>query len=257
MERPDLLWEGHASLRGHVAAHKGRGRDVRELQAGLRYLELRIGELLGKATPNGKGDVGLVVTNPSISTDERHRFRKMADHREYTVEAVRDGKISRGAVLRYIDEKTRPNGDQPERSGAVEVRRGDFRETLADIEPASVALILTDPPYPAEFLPLWSDLAEFVGRVLVPGGSLLAYSGQGNLPEVLTRLSEHLRYWWTLALTHGHGSQNLPGKFVTIGWKQSCGSSRSSAAIAVTLPIGSRVPRRESRCTSGRRAATN
>jgi hypothetical protein len=53
----------------------------------------------------------------------------------------------------------------------------------------------------------------------VPGGSLLAYSGQGNLPEALTRLSEHLRYWWVLSLTHGHGSQNLPGKFVTIGWK--------------------------------------
>lgn len=138
----------------------------------------------------------------SLSRVQRYEFRRMWAHYELSVEAVRDGKVARGAVLRHIDE----HAESTNGTGPVETRRGDFREVLADLEDESVALVLTDPPYPAEFLPLWSDMAELAARVLIPGGSLLAYSGQGNLPNVIHRLSEHLRYWWTLSLQHGHGS---------------------------------------------------
>jgi hypothetical protein len=56
-----------------------------------------------------------------------------------------------------------------------EIRHGDFREVLADIPDGSVALVLTDPPYAEEYLPLWDDLGAFAARVLRPGGSLVAY----------------------------------------------------------------------------------
>jgi hypothetical protein len=41
---------------------------------------------------------------------------------------------------------------------AIDVRHADFRDL--DLAPGSIDCIITDPPYPAEFLPLYSDLAE-------------------------------------------------------------------------------------------------
>ena len=73
---------------------------------------------------------------------------------------------------------------------------GDFREVARQISDASVDMIFTDPPYPKEYLPLWSDLAAIAHRILKPGGLLIAYSGQFHLPEVMSRLSEWLDYIW-------------------------------------------------------------
>lgn len=81
---------------------------------------------------------------------------------------------------------------------------GDFRERLADLPDGSVDLIITDPPYPAEFQPLWSDLAKHALRVLSDDGILCALSGKIQLAEVMQRLGEHLHYGWIY-------SQPLPG----------------------------------------------
>lgn len=90
------------------------------------------------------------------------------------------------------------------RAGVVncdpDVRIGDFREVLADIEPGTVDLILTDPPYPMEYIGLWSDLGAFAAEKLSDNGILIAYSGKYAMPEVLNRLSEHLNYWWMSAI---------------------------------------------------------
>jgi len=84
----------------------------------------------------------------------------------------------------------------------LDIRRGDFREVLSDIPDHSVDIILTDPPYPQEYLPLWDDLGAFAARVLKPTGVLLAYSGQLHLPQVLAMLTKHLRWWWMCAIQH-------------------------------------------------------
>jgi site-specific DNA-methyltransferase (adenine-specific) len=95
----------------------------------------------------------------------------------------------------------------------------DFRtgNQLAD---NSVDFIITDPPYPQEFLPLWHDLAEFAARVLKPNGVLIAMSGQTYLPQVMSMLSEHLTYEWMLAYTTpgGQAVQVFPRKVNTF-WK--------------------------------------
>jgi len=78
----------------------------------------------------------------------------------------------------------------------MDLRHGDFRRVLADLPDESIDIIFTDPPYPQEFLPLWSDLAMFAARVLKPGALLVSYTGQTFLPEVMRRLEEHLRYVW-------------------------------------------------------------
>ena len=71
----------------------------------------------------------------------------------------------------------------------------------------SVDLIVTDPPYGKEYLPCWSELAEFAIHALKPGGQLLALSGQFSLPEVYDRLRvDGLIYRWTLFLQGSGGS---------------------------------------------------
>jgi len=103
----------------------------------------------------------------------------------------------------------------------IQIRRGDFREVLADIPDHSVDIILTDPPYTQEYLPLWDDLGAFAARVLKPTGVLLAYSGQLHLPQVIAMLTKHLRWWWMCAIQHTGASGYIVagGRRVINQWK--------------------------------------
>lgn len=76
--------------------------------------------------------------------------------------------------------------------------------------------VITDPPYPEKFLPVFSELAEACKDVPL----VAVMVGQSYLPEVLRRLCEHLRYRWTLAyLTPGgQAVQQFPAKVNTF-WK--------------------------------------
>lgn len=93
----------------------------------------------------------------------------------------------------------------------------DFRST--SIENESIDLILTDPPYPEEYLDLWGDLSKFAYDKLKPGGFLVAYSGQYFLPRVMLALDEYLEYYWTMAITLPGGTQIVNGRNVMCGWK--------------------------------------
>jgi hypothetical protein len=85
----------------------------------------------------------------------------------------------------------------------AEFRIGDCREVLADIADNSAALVLTDPPYGNEAEPLYVWLAEFAARVLIPGGSLLCYTGQGKLDRDIALLGgAGLTYWWLCHMPH-------------------------------------------------------
>jgi 16S rRNA G966 N2-methylase RsmD len=74
---------------------------------------------------------------------------------------------------------------------------GDFRE--ADIEPESIDCIITDPPYPEEFIGLYGDLVSKAAEWLKPGGSLVCLAGQAHLYEVLRVMQGPLKYVWTLS----------------------------------------------------------
>lgn len=99
------------------------------------------------------------------------------------------------------------------------VWHGDMRELGKRIESNTVDLILTDPPYPGEFLPLFSELSVLAARVLKPGGLCLVYSGQIFLPDVMTRLCESLEYAWTFAIRHSGGNQRIFKVNVNTAWK--------------------------------------
>lgn len=95
----------------------------------------------------------------------------------------------------------------------------DLADTFVD-KFGQVDYIITDPPYPKEFTPLYSDLSCFSNKVLKDGGSLICMSGQSYLPEVMNRLSENLNYHWTISyLTPGGQATQIWPRKVNTFWK--------------------------------------
>jgi hypothetical protein len=249
IESPRLLYDGSAYLAGLAQKWNGHGAEKNEIKAAQMFCEVRLGQLLGPNPGHGPGrgikdsdgNVSSLPLPPRAVTD----FRRYLGHFDPLVEAVRNGKRSRRSLLLLVDELEAADratdrladGMPAEPTYAeLEIRCGDFREVLQDIEPGTVTLILTDPPYPTEYLPLWTDLGKWGAQALCEGGSLIAYCGQSILPDVLNRLNEHLRYWWTIALIHEHGAQNLPGKYVSAGWKPLPWFVRDNRATQTMLP---------------------
>ena len=96
----------------------------------------------------------------------------------------------------------------------------DFVNVLPTLPPDSVDVILTDPPYGQEYLPLYADLAHEGRRVLKPGGSLIVMVGQSYLPEIMALMAQHLTYNWTAAyLTPGGQSPQIWQRRVNTFWK--------------------------------------
>jgi len=81
-------------------------------------------------------------------------------------------------------------------------------------------VIITDPPYPFEFLSLYSDLSLFGSWVLKPGGLVIVMTGHSYLPEVIQRLGEHLTYHWIAAyLTPGGQAVQIWQRKAITFWK--------------------------------------
>jgi DNA modification methylase/ParB-like chromosome segregation protein Spo0J len=119
---------------------------------------------------------------------------------------------------------------QPPEDGDIKVYHCPFQtlEEVAEIEPNSVNLVLTDIPYGQEFLPQVAELGAFANRVLVPGGFLATYAGKYWLPKVLAAFEPYLQYRWCLAsVWEGSGNVIHPG-----GWKQ-----RKGRVISKWKPI--------------------
>ena len=96
---------------------------------------------------------------------------------------------------------------------------GDFMKHADKIPDGSLSLIFTDPPYDREALPIYGDLGRFAAAKLADGGSLIAYIGQTGLFQGQQLLSEHLRYWWTIACVHT-GPCGLMNQYgIRNGWK--------------------------------------
>jgi site-specific DNA-methyltransferase (adenine-specific) len=100
-----------------------------------------------------------------------------------------------------------------------DIRRGDFRELLADVPDNSVSLIFTDPPYNAASFPLYGDLARHAARILKPGGSLIAYAPNQGIIDVGMLMRPHLKFWCHLTLQLTGLSKAFPGRQVAIRHK--------------------------------------
>ena len=144
-------------------------------------------------------------------------------------EKLRTGEISINQAYQEIKKEEKNQIKLNERDRLAEIgknkkieidfRLGDFEEVLKDIPDGSIDCIITDPPYPIEFIECWSKLSRFAKRVLKINGFCIAYSGQMNLPEVIKRMNENLDYYWTFAVYHEGQTQIVNGVNLICRWK--------------------------------------
>lgn len=96
---------------------------------------------------------------------------------------------------------------------------GDFREKCKELADFSLDAIITDPPYPEEFIPLYEALAVVAAKKLKPEGNCLVMTGQSHLPTVMELMGQHLKYQWTLAYLSPGSSVQVFGRHVKSNWK--------------------------------------
>jgi DNA modification methylase len=98
----------------------------------------------------------------------------------------------------------------------------DFRSSVIheNIPDRSVDLIFTDPPYGAEYIPLYKDLAHLAARKLKMNTSIITYVGNYALPTIISIFeSAGLKYWWTVKVDlKGPFARFFPRR-VSIMWK--------------------------------------
>ena len=76
----------------------------------------------------------------------------------------------------------------------------DFRKLGSLIEPGSVRLVVSDPPWLKEHEDLRQPFAETVARILKPGGFACVYTGHFHLKEFMDALcGAGLEYRWLIA----------------------------------------------------------
>lgn len=107
-------------------------------------------------------------------------------------------------------------GESIPQSDKWHIYQGDMQTWTA---PRQYDFIITDPPYPKEFLPLYEVLAIRANDWLKDGGLLIAMCGQSYLDEIYVMMCKHLDYYWTASyLTPG---QPTPLRQVNVNttWK--------------------------------------
>jgi DNA modification methylase len=165
-----------------------------------------------------------------VSHETIRKVKKIQEKAPEEIKAkLATGEVSINAAYKEIKKEEKKEAIKEERrilaqEGSkkeieIDFRLGDFEEVFADIKDGSIDCIITDPPYPKEFLECWSKLSRFAKRVLKPNGFCIAYSGQMHLPEVMKRMNEHLDYYWTFAVYHEGQTQIVNGVNLICRWK--------------------------------------
>jgi hypothetical protein len=145
---------------------------------------------------------GQVMSGAEREAQRYKRKRKSINRRRRTLRKL--AKQDNEAQLRREASRSAP----PLPDGA-EYLIGDWREVLDNptsphyVADASVPLIITDLPYGNEAEPLYERLGRFSERVLIQGGSVILYTGQGKLDRDMAILSRAgLKYWWLCMMPH-------------------------------------------------------
>lgn len=144
------------------------------------------------------------------------RIKTLRERRPDLADQVKGGqlRIERAERMAREDAAKAHRAAATPRTSSPDLVHGDFREVLAGRDLAG-AVVITDPPYPREYLPEWGAMAA----VTFDAGadSLIAMCGQSILPDALNAiLQAGWRYRWC-------GSYLTPGATLRV-WEPRIGT---------------------------------
>ena len=220
-----------ASAIAEIARKLKMGKSAQDEVGEFRVeIEKKKGAWLDEFYPS-KAHSSSPMADDGIGFKESSNARLVKKESELVAQAIEELKqnktkiVTPNAVAKSVRKKKRDiNIKEKIKEGKnkkidIDFRLGDFEEILSDIPDGSIDCIITDPPYPHQFIECWTKLSRFAKRVLKPHGFCIAYSGQMYLPEVINRMNEHLDYYWTFALQHLGDTQIVNGVNVICKWK--------------------------------------
>ncbi len=225
-------------------------REAQELSEQVALAKIELGKRISeipKATPNNNKfheiDSRVELVKPKSETiaelgltqKQAERFQQMAQNPDAVQAAMTKAReagdvVSQAQIISEIKQAKKETRQEERRErkaytpptelpADIKLIRADIRDGLAEIADNSVDIIITDPPYPKEYLPLYADLSKVAARVLKDGGSLICMTGQSYLPDVIQLLATALNYQWCLCyLTPGTKTQIWQRHVQTV-WK--------------------------------------
>ena len=147
---------------------------------------------------------------------------------ENVKEKIKANEVTFNSAYKDIQKEQRKKEIERERRQVAEKAQQILITDKWNIEQANIEgwqaprqydFIITDPPYPKEYLHLYEVLAKRANEWLKPGGAVVAMCGQSYLNEIYEMMSKHLEYYWTACyLTPG---QPTPLRQVNVNstWK--------------------------------------
>jgi len=106
--------------------------------------------------------------------------------------------------------------DNPTIIGDATLYLGDCLDILPTLGP--VDAVVTDPPYPREYLPLYKPMWVACDSIM-PEGICLAMVGQMYLPQVIDSFPEEWEYLWASCALMPHANTPIWPRGISTGWK--------------------------------------
>jgi DNA modification methylase/ParB-like chromosome segregation protein Spo0J len=223
-----------------IEKEKAKGRQLKALKnvgdnTSYSISSLASNDANEKKEKEEKGKVSKIIANKIGQSSTRYERNKkiIEEGTEEQKNKLREGKESTNQIYNEIMKAKKKeellNNLQISSLAEVTTNKdykpfklflGDLIEKGKEIPDESIDLIFTDPPYSTEQIQIYSELAALANRVLKPGGSIVTYIGQHNLPEILDIFtSNNLKYWWPIAVKHTGATKAFHQRKVFVLWK--------------------------------------
>jgi len=231
-----------AAAAKHYAKKHGMGKEAVAYATEIEIsAEIKLGEFLHamdtnkgaagggkKESPRGRliqpRDETPTLAELGISKDLSAEAKALADLSDEDKEKVKKGKTSKKAAKKKVKQKKINEARKVIAQKAETIPASDryniFNCDIETFKPQKqYDFIITDPPYPKEYLKLYETLAIKSKLWLKEGGLLVAMCGQSYFNEIVCMMVKHIEYYWIAAyLTPGQPTP-LRQRQVNTTWK--------------------------------------
>lgn len=191
--------------------------------------DLAGGKNLPPAIPQtsiGKDGKAYPAKQKTVSNLDNRSLQKSLDAlSKLDIEEIPDKPVASGEISKLAKRKEQErqreelvNAEQLPLGGNSKLIHSDIADLPFHIT-QPVDAIITDPPYPVEYLPVYGELARVAANILKPGAPLVVMVGHAHLPEILNLMAPHIQYLWTLAYITPANTARVFSAKALVNWK--------------------------------------